>query len=87
MAKATRVASATPEYIPDPAPAQEAWRLKSAERAVDDPAKLARAARIIRAALARGVLTPADLTADAELTSAVVVPPQTRPARHGRRAA
>jgi hypothetical protein len=34
---------------------------RSAERAVDDPRQLARAARIVRAALARGVVTPADV--------------------------
>jgi len=36
--------------------------LRSAHRAVDDPAKLARAARIVRAALARQKLTLAELT-------------------------
>lgn len=35
---------------------------RSANRAVDDPAALARAARIVRAALARQRLTVADLT-------------------------
>jgi hypothetical protein len=35
---------------------------RSAHRAVDDPAQLARAARIVRAALARRKLTVADLT-------------------------
>jgi hypothetical protein len=34
---------------------------RSAHRAVDDPAQLARAARIVRAALERGRLTPDDL--------------------------
>jgi hypothetical protein len=34
---------------------------QTANRAVDDPAKLARAARIVRAALARNALTLADL--------------------------
>jgi hypothetical protein len=34
---------------------------RSAERAVDDPRQLARAARIVRAALARKALEPADL--------------------------
>jgi hypothetical protein len=33
----------------------------AAERAVDDPAKLARAARVVRAAIARGVLSAVDL--------------------------
>lgn len=45
-------------------PALAAHMRKSAERAVDDPAKLAQAARIIRAALARQALTPADLEGD-----------------------
>lgn len=40
-----------------------------AGRAVDDPVKLARAARIIRAALARKRITLAELTAD-EATAA-----------------
>jgi hypothetical protein len=34
---------------------------RAAERAVDDPRQLARAARIIRAALARGVVDPDDI--------------------------
>ncbi|MGH9287038.1 MAG: hypothetical protein ACRD0V_01870 [Acidimicrobiales bacterium] len=34
---------------------------RAAERAVDDPRQLARAARIVRAALARKALEPADL--------------------------
>lgn len=34
---------------------------QAAHRAVDDPVKLARAARIVRAALARNVITLADL--------------------------
>jgi hypothetical protein len=37
---------------------------KSANRAVNDPVQLARAARIVRAALARKKLTLADLTED-----------------------
>jgi hypothetical protein len=37
---------------------------RSAHRAVDDPAQLARAARIVRAALARRVLTEDDLRGD-----------------------
>jgi hypothetical protein len=36
----------------------------AAIRSVDDPVTLARAARIVRAALARQRLTPADLTGD-----------------------
>jgi hypothetical protein len=42
--------------------ATDANKRNSALRAVDDPAQLARAARIVRAALARRVLVPADLT-------------------------
>jgi hypothetical protein len=34
---------------------------RAAERAVDDPRQLARAARIVRAALARKALEPTDL--------------------------
>ena len=41
--------------------ARDEFLRKSADRAVDDPATLARAARIVRAALARQVLTPEDL--------------------------
>ena len=37
---------------------------QAADRAVDDPATLARAARIVRAAIARRVLTPEDLQGD-----------------------
>ena len=37
---------------------------RSALRAVDDPAQLAKAARIVRAALARRALTPRDLAGD-----------------------
>ena len=44
--------------------AQAANQRLAAERAVDDPATLARAARIVRAALARRVLTPEDLLDD-----------------------
>ena len=44
--------------------AQAAVLRNAAERAVDDPATLARAARIVRAALARRVLTPEDLLDD-----------------------
>lgn len=40
---------------------REVHQRHSAHRAVDDPAKLARAARIVRAALARQVLTLDDL--------------------------
>ncbi len=36
----------------------------AAERAIDDPAKLARAAQIVRIALARKLLTLADLDAE-----------------------
>jgi hypothetical protein len=44
-----------------PRAATAAHMQNSALRAVDDPAQLAKAARIVRAALARRVLTPADL--------------------------
>lgn len=44
------------------AAATEAAQRWHAERAIDDPTKLARAARIVRAALARQRLTLADLT-------------------------
>ena len=37
---------------------------RSALRAIDDPAQLAKAARIVRAALERGRLTPDDLDGD-----------------------
>jgi hypothetical protein len=47
----------------DPAIAEARDQLEDAhaERALDDPAALARAARIVRIALARGRLTRADL--------------------------
>ena len=46
--------------------AREAMMAKSADRAVDDPRQLARAARIVRAALARKALEPADLLEEAD---------------------
>lgn len=46
----------------DTAPATEAHVTNSAHRAVDDPKQLARATRIVRAALARRKLTHDDLT-------------------------
>ena len=46
------------------AAATEAHLRKSAHRAVDDPLQLARAARIVRAALERGRLGPDDLRGD-----------------------
>jgi hypothetical protein len=49
--------------MPSRTAAATAARLRNqANRAVDHPAKLARAARIVRAALARRKLTVADLT-------------------------
>jgi len=48
---------------PRTANATEAVKQYAAERAIDDPVKLERAARIVRAALARQRLTIADLTA------------------------
>jgi hypothetical protein len=48
--------------VPDPAAkARAEHERRAAVRALDDPAKLARAARIVRAAIARQVLTEADL--------------------------
>lgn len=41
--------------------ANEVRLWQSARRAIDDPAVLARAARIVRVALARELLTPEDL--------------------------
>ena len=52
------------EPVPRTAPATTAHPTKAALRAVEDAASLARAARIVRAALARQRLTPADLTGD-----------------------
>lgn len=46
------------------AKARKTQMTNAAVRAVDDPAQLARAARIVRAALARQVLLPADLQGD-----------------------
>jgi hypothetical protein len=46
------------------APATEAVKQYAAERAIDDPVKLAQAARIIRTALARQRLTIDELTSD-----------------------
>lgn len=47
------------------AAAHEACRRYAAERAIDDPAKLARAARIVRMALERKRLTLAEVLPDA----------------------
>lgn len=47
---------------PRTANATEAVKQYAAERAIDDPVKLARAARIVRTALARRRLTVQDLT-------------------------
>jgi len=52
------------EPVPRTAAATTAHLEKAALRAVEDAASLARAARIVRAALARQRLTPADLTGD-----------------------
>jgi hypothetical protein len=51
----------TPSQL-DTTPATEAHMRNAAIRAVDDPAKLAQAARIVTAALERGRLRLADLT-------------------------
>jgi hypothetical protein len=48
----------------DTAPARAAMLQNAAERAIDDPVKLARAARIVRIALARQLLTLDELTPD-----------------------
>ncbi|MER7273869.1 hypothetical protein ABT369_05410 [Dactylosporangium sp. NPDC000244] len=45
----------------NPEQARAEFQRRSAERAAQDPIKLARAARIVRAALAAGHLTAADL--------------------------
>ena len=47
---------------PNTAPAVEAIQRNAAQRAIDDPVKLARAARIIRTALARQRITLDELT-------------------------
>lgn len=55
----------------DTGPAVEKVQQLAAERAIDDPAKLDRAARIVRTALARRRLTLADLgVSDDELREA-----------------
>lgn len=50
--------------FPDPQAGADAVKQYAADRAIDDPAKLARAARIVRTALARQRLTLADITGD-----------------------
>lgn len=58
----SRTPRGNPPGRPDlTAPARQAALRNAADRAVDDPAQLARAARIVRAALARRVLTTRDL--------------------------
>lgn len=49
-------------FQPRTANATEAIKQYAAERAIDDPVKLARAARIVRTALARHRLTLEELT-------------------------
>ena len=54
--------------MPEPsrtAAATAAVQLHAAERAIDDPAKLAKAARIVRLALERRVITEAELRGEA----------------------
>jgi hypothetical protein len=51
--------AATPETL---AKARDEHLRRAAVRALNDPIALARAARIVRAALERGRLTPEDLT-------------------------
>lgn len=46
------------------AAARRAHMFKAADRAVDDPAKLAKAARIVKRAIQRGALDPSDVLAD-----------------------
>ena len=48
-------------HTPNTAPATEATKLYADQRAVDDPAKLARATRIVRLALERQRLSVDDL--------------------------
>jgi hypothetical protein len=50
------------QKTPRTANATEKNKQNAADRAIDDPAKLARAARIVRTALARGRLSLTDLT-------------------------
>lgn len=50
-----------PRTVINTKPARQAKLANAANRAVDDPATLARAARIVRAALNRGALTATDL--------------------------
>jgi hypothetical protein len=57
-------------HLANTAPATEAVQRYAAERAIDDPAKLARAARIVRAALARKRLTLDELTAPSDAEAA-----------------
>lgn len=57
------MASSPTKSAPRTAAASEAHRQHAAERAIDDPVKLARAARIVRLALARQRLTLDELTA------------------------
>lgn len=46
---------------PDPWKAREQRRINAAHRATDDPERLARSLRIVRAALDRGLIGPEDL--------------------------
>jgi hypothetical protein len=59
MASTTRTAAAT-----------EAVKRYAADRAVDDPIKLDRAARIVRRALSRQLLTIEDLTCSGDADAA-----------------
>jgi hypothetical protein len=51
----------TPTGYRDTSKARAIHLERAAERAIDDPAQLARAARIVRVAIERGRLTPEDL--------------------------
>ena len=52
------------KYRPDPSTAHKVMLGNAANRAAEDEAKLARAVRIVRAALRRGLLDPSELTND-----------------------
>jgi hypothetical protein len=58
------LSAANPPTRAHPTAATAGHMRNAANRAVDDPAQLAKAARIVRAALARRVLTPRDLQGD-----------------------
>lgn len=59
-----------PHLAANAAKATAEHQRRAAIRAIDDPATLARAARIVRAAIERGRLTAADLAAERDDASA-----------------